>query len=351
MHRPRPRALGATTAVVAALALSLGACAAGDAAGTPSSSASPAGPTTSAEKTHISIASLKGPTTIGLVGLIRAADEGTGPEDYDVTMYGAADEVVPLLAKGEADIALVPSNLAAVLYNRTRTADGPAVQVVAVNTLGVLEVVESGDTVHSWADLRGRTIYTTGKGTTPEFVLDYLLESNGLTPGVDVGVDFVSEATELAAKLATTPGTVAVLPQPFATVVQAQNAEVHSQLSLTDEWSKVAPAGSELITGVVVVSAAFAREHPDALAGFLSDYQASTRFVNAEPQAAGVLVADAGIVPSAELAATAIPACHITYLVGPEMRTALDAYLQVLHDADPASVGGSMPDDDFYLEP
>lgn len=355
MQRPRRAGLGATA--LATLALTLGACSADADTQAPAATAidpthSSSGPTTApAEKIDVSIASLKGPTTIGLVGLMQEAQEGTGNEDYAVTMYGAPDEIVPLLVQGKVDIALIPSHLAAVLYNQTTTDAGPALQVAAINTLGVLEIVESGTTVHTWADLAGRTIYTTGKGTTPEFVLDYLLTRNGLDPDTDVTVDFVSEATELAAKLAATPGTIAVLPQPFATVVQAQNPDVHSQLSLSDEWTKVAPAGSELITGVLVVRTAFAEENPEALAAFLADYQASTRFANTDPVAAGALVADAGIVSSAALAAVAIPACHITYLVGDDMVTALDAYLEVLFDAAPASVGGSMPGDGFYYRP
>lgn len=307
--------------------------------------------TTPAERVTINVASLKGPTTMGLVKLMEDAKTGAGKQDYQVTMYGAPDEVVPLVVQGKADVALIPSNLAAVLYNQTRTDAGPAVQVAAINTLGVLEIVESGDTVHSWADLTGKTIYTTGKGTTPEYVLDYLLTKNGLDPATDVTVEFKSEATELASLLTSTPGTVAVLPQPYVTVVTKQSADVRSQLSLTDEWVKVGPAGSQLITGVLVVRTAFAQEHPAALADFLADYQASTTYTNDDPAAAATLIADAGIVPAASVAQAAIPASHITYIAGDEMKTALSSYLQVLFDAEPKAVGGTMPGDDFYYQP
>lgn len=343
--------------VPAVLAVALAGCSGGTTAADPSSSApapsstsaSPSeSPSTPAERVTVTVASLKGPTTMGLVKLMQDGQAGTGKQDYATTMYGAPDEIVPLLVKGEVDAALIPSNLAAVVYNQTKTADGPAVQVAAINTLGVLEIVESGDTVHSWADLKGKTIATTGKGTTPEFVLRYLLTKNGLNPDTDVTIEFVSEATELAAKLQATPGLTAVLPQPFATVVQAQDPNVRSQLNLTDEWTKVSPAGSQLITGVLVVRTAFAKEHPQALADFLADYEASTAYTNESPAEAAELIAAAGIVPKAPLAQKAIPACHIVYIAGSEMKTALSSYLQVLFDANPASVGGTMPGDDLY---
>jgi len=311
-----------------------------------SGAASPSGESTSAETT-IRIASLKGPTTMGLVGLMADAEAGDAAQDYQVTMYGTPDEVVPLVLQGEADVALLPANLAAVLYNRTLADDGAQVQVAAINTLGVLEILESGDTVHSIADLAGRTIYASGKGASPEYVLNYLLTSNGLDPATDVTIEYRSEHTEVAALLASTPGAIAMLPQPFATVVKAQNPAVRTALGLTDEWAKVT-TDSQLVTGVVVVRTAFAEEHPQALADFLTDYQASTEFTNEHPAEAAVLIADAGIVPAAPIAEAAIPGSHITYIDGTELRTVFSGYLQVLFDADPASVGGSMPGDDFY---
>ncbi len=298
--------------------------------------------------TTVRVASLKGPTTMGLVKLMDDATSGPGPaQDYQVTVHGSPDQVVPLLVQGKVDVALLPANLAAVLYHQTMTDTGPAVQVAAVNTLGVLQIVEHGDTVRTWADLAGRTIVTTGKGTTPEYVLDYLLTRNGLDPDHDVTVVFESEATALASRVAATPGTVAVLPQPYATVVEQQPG-VRTVLDLTDEWHKVADDGSQLVTGVLVVRTAFAQAHPEALAGFLADYRASTQYTNDDPAGAATLIAAAGLVPDAAVALAAIPRCHIVYLDGEEMTTALKGYLQVLFTADPRSVGGSLPGDDFY---
>jgi NitT/TauT family transport system substrate-binding protein len=341
----------AATAVVAVAALlsGCGGSTADEPTPTPTTTAAVETEAPPAEPTTIRIASLKGPTTMGLVGLMADAAAGEAAEDYQVSVYGTPDEVVPLVVQGEADVALIPANLAAVLYNRTLTDAGAAVQVAAINTLGVLEILESGDTVHSIADLAGKTIYASGKGASPEYVLNYLLRANGLEPGVDVTVEYRSEHTEVAAVLASTPGAIGLLPQPFATVVTTQNAAVRSAFNLTDEWDAVTTDGSQLVTGVVVVRTAFAEENPEAFAQFLADYEASTQFTNDNPAEAAVLIADAGIVPAAPIAEAAIPGSHITFIGGAELKTIFSGYLQVLFDADPTSVGGTMPGDDFYF--
>ncbi len=295
----------------------------------------------------VNIASLKGPTTMGLVGLMDDAAKGKAAEDYKVSMFASPDEVVPLVAQGSVDMALIPSNLAAVLYAKTKGTDAQ-ISVMAINTLGVLNIVESGDTIHSIADLKGKTVYLTGKGASPEYVLDYLLKQAGLTPGVDVDLQFLTEHTEVVAKLASTPGSIGILPQPFVTIAEAKSATIRTALDLTAEWAKVSP-DSELITGVVVVRNSFATAHPDAVAQFMKDYAASTKWVNAKPGEAAPLIVAAGIVPDPTLAEKAIPLCYITFVAGADMKSSLTGYLQVLFNADPKSVGGSMPGDDFYF--
>jgi len=275
------------------------------------------------------------------------AAKGTAAEDYQVTMYASPDEVVPLVAQGSVDMALIPSNLAAVLYAKTKGTDA-AISVMAINTLGVLNIVESGDTVKSIADLKGKTVYLTGKGASPEYVMDYLLTQAGLTPGVDVDLQFLTEHTEVVAKLTSTPGAIGVLPQPFVTIAEAKSPDLRTALDLTKEWAAVSP-DSQLITGVVVVRNGFATEHPEAVAQFMTDYAASTEWVNAKPADAAPLIVAAGIVPDPALAEKAIPFCYITFVPGAEMKSALSGYLQVLFNADPKSVGGSMPGDDFYF--
>ncbi len=289
----------------------------------------------------VRVASLKGPTTMGLVKLMED-DKAKGA--YSFTVAGAADEIVPMIAKGEVDIALIPCNLSSVLWNKTKG----GLSVAAVNTLGVLYVVEAGDTVKTVSDLNGKTLYSTGKGTTPEYALNHVLKLNGLDPAKDLAVEYKSEATEVAAALSAGTATLAVLPQPYVTIVMAQNPNLRVALSLSDEWAKADP-NSRMITGVVAVRKAFAEEHPDQLKAFMEQYAASAEYVNLHPDEAGAWIEALGIVPKAAIAAKAIPACNIVCITGDDMKAAVSGYLQALFDAEPASVGGALPDDAYYL--
>ena len=337
-----------------AMAASLAACGGAAAvsstepASEPAATEAPAETTeTAAESAGIRIAGLKGPTTMGLVNLIAQAEAGQTAQDYAFTMYGAADEIVPLLVKGELDAAAIPANLAATLYQKT----GGVLEVACINTLGVLYVVELGNNIQSVEDLKGATIVTTGKGTTPEYVLRYVLSQNGIDPDKDVTIEYLSEATEVAARL-TTPTTdsstiVAMLPQPFVTSVVAQSkGGVRVALDMNEEWQKV--AGSRLVTGVTVVRKEFAEANPDVMAQLMTDYAASVESVTADLSGTAALCEQYGVVAKAALAEKALPSCNIVFETGDEMKTDLTAYLQVLYDADPASVGGALPGEDFY---
>ena len=337
-----------------AMAASLAACGGAAAvsstepASEPAATEAPAESTeTAAETAGIRIAGLKGPTTMGLVNLIAQAEAGQTAQDYAFTMYGAADEIVPLLVKGELDAAAIPANLAATLYQKT----GGALEVACINTLGVLYVVELGNNIQSVEDLKGATIVTTGKGTTPEYVLRYVLSQNGIDPDKDVTIEYLSEATEVAARL-TTPTTdsstiVAMLPQPFVTSVVAQSeGGVRVALDMNEEWQKV--AGSRLVTGVTVVRKEFAEANPDVMAQLMTDYAASVESVTTDLSGTAALCEQYGVVAKAALAEKALPSCNIVFETGDEMKTDLTAYLQVLYDADPASVGGALPGEDFY---
>ena len=288
------------------------------------------------------IAGLKGPTTMGLVNLLSMEQAGTAAMDYDLQLYGAADEIVPLLIKGELDMAAIPANLAATLYQKT----SGGIQAVAVNTLGVLYVVEQGDTVHSMADLKGRTILSTGKGTTPEYVLRYLLTANGLDPDKDVDSQYYSEATEVTAQMASTQDAIAVLPQPYVTAAGLKDDTLRVALDLTAEWDKV--ADTQLITGVTVVRKAYAEEHPDVVAAFLADYAQSVNAANTDLDGTAALCEEQGVVAKAAIAKKALPNCNIVCLTGEELKADVSGYLQVLYDADPAAVGGTLPGEDFY---
>ena len=309
------------------LALALTGC---SAAGAPSGASS---------ATAVRVASLKGPTTMGLVSLMDKAAKGTTAQPYSFTVAGTPDAVSGPLVAGQYDIALVPVNLAAVLYNKT----AGAVLLAAVNTLGVLYIVTGDPAVTSLADLAGKTVLNSGKGTTPQFVLDEVLTSANVA---DVNVDYRSQPTEEASVLAATPTTIAVLPEPYVTAAIAANPAVHIVADLNDAWQQA--TGVPLVTGCVAVRTAFADVNPGAVATFMREYAASVSFVNDNPADAAPLIVAQGLAPDNAVAQAAIPRAHIVDLTGPDAKAAVGAYLNVLYAADATSVGGSIPDDSFY---
>lgn len=301
----------------------------------------------SAEPVAVRTAALKGPTAMGLVRFMSEVDAGNlADNDYSFDIYASADEVTPLIAKSEVDVAAVPANLASVLYNKTEG----GVRVIAINTLGVLYIVEQGDSVQSVADLAGKTIYASGKGSTPEYGLAYVLEKNGLAIGEDVQVEWASEHSEALAQLMADPDGVAMLPQPFVTTAQAKNDQIRVALDLTEEWDAVQTGDerSSMITGVAVVRSEFADENPGAVEAFLAHYAESVDFVNDNVAEAAQLVGSYDIV-SAEVAEKALPECNIVCVTGADMKERLSGYLAVLAGQNAEAVGGSLPGDDFYF--
>lgn len=300
-----------------------------------------------AEPVAVRAAALKGPTAMGLVKFMSEVDAGNlKDEDYSFRIVASADEVAPLISKSEVDIAAVPANLASVLYNKT----SGAVRVIAVNTLGVLYICELGDTVNTVADLRGKTIFSAGKGATPEYALEYVLRANGLDPATDVTIEWKSEHAECVAALAQDATAIAMLPQPFVTTAQAKNNQIRVALDLNQEWAAACEAegrDGKLITGVAVVRSEFADAHPEAVDAFLGHYRESVEFVNANTDEAAALVGGYEIVPEA-VAKKALPACNITFVDGADMKEQLGGYLEVLADQNADAVGGKLPGDDFY---
>ncbi len=295
------------------------------------------------QRVEVRVASLKGPTSVGLVGLMSDSEQGGFDNEYSFTIAGAADEVLPGLANGSIDIALVPANAAATLYSKT----GGGVKAVDVNTLGVLYVVTGDESVGSIADLAGRKVVMTGKGTTPEHVMGYLLAQAGIDGSVEL--DFKSEAGEVAAVLAQDPSAIAVLPEPYVTAVCAQNAGLSARVSLTEEWEALqGEDGGKLVTGVTAVRTEFLERHPQAVAEFVEAHRASVERVNADPAEASELVAKYGIIEKPSIARKAIPGCNLTCIAGDEMKAVLSGYLEVLFEEDAASVGGALPQEDFY---
>ena len=288
------------------------------------------------DDTEIRIAALKGPTGMGMVKL---ADKQNYP-NYTVSIEASPDALNPRIISGEVDVAAVPVNLASVLYNKL---DGD-ISVLAVSTLGVLYVVEAGSEVNSVADLAGKTVYATGQGATPEYILNYLLDKNGVAGSVEV--NYVGEHAALATMLANGSAEIGMLPEPNVTSTLAGNDDLRIALNLTEEWNKV--CSTELVQGVVIARKSFVNEHPEAIEQFLREYEKSSAFVNENIYEAAKLIVDAGILGNVEIAKKAIPNCNISFSKGEAMHKAVEGMLTVLFEANPKSIGGKLPDKDFY---
>lgn len=302
----------------------------------------------SAEDVTIRVGGLKGPTTMGLVKLIDEAENGTSINHYDFTMVTAADEMTALVAAGNVDIALLPANVASVLYNKTEG----NVTVIDINTLGVLYLVSADTSITTIDQLKGKTVYLPGKGTTPDYGLRYVLSEAGLTED-DVTLEFKSEAAEVASVLAENPDAIGLLPQPFVTAAMAQNENLAMIMDLAEIWDSFQPeeGGSRLVTGVTIVNNDFLNDHADLVDTFLMEHEASIEFTQTDVDAAAELIAAQGIVAKAPIAKKALPYCNVSFISGEEMKEALSGYLNVLFEQNPASVGGALPEDAFYYLP
>lgn len=310
---------------------------------TTASSESEAAP---AEQINVRIATLKGPTGMGMAKLMDDSANSLTTNKYEFTIASAPDEVTAAVVAGNVDIAAVPSNLAAALYKKTNG----GVQVAAINTLGVLYVLENGNTINSIADLKGKTIVASGQAATPEYAIRYILEKNGIDPDKDVTIEYKAEHSELATLMTSGDVTIGLLPEPNVTAVLSGNKDVRIALNLTDEWNKVADDGSALIMGCVIVNKDFAEKNKAAVDAFLDEYKASVEYANADNQAAAQLIEKYGIVPKAAVAMKALPNCNIVYIDGDEMKTKLTGFFNVLFEANPKSVGGAVPDDNIFYK-
>ena len=308
------------------------------------------GETAPKEKANLNVVALTGPTGMGMVKLMADNEAGETAVNYNVELVGAADEITGKIVNGDVDIAAVPCNLASVLYNKTEG----KVKIAAVNTLGVLYMLETGngESVQSVADLAGKTIVTTGKGTTPEYILNYILKANGLDPEKDVTIEYKAEANEVAALIQQGGAEIAMLPQPMVTTVMAKTEGVRVALDMTEEWAKAqGEDGKQLVTGTIIVRSDVLENNKEAVDTFLDEYKASIAYITENVTEGAELVAKYEIIPSAAIAEKAIPACNMVFLSGEEMQQSVAAYLEVLAEANPAAVGGTLPDEGFYYLP
>ena len=331
--------------LVLALALLAGCSGKNAASPSPSASAEQASPSP-VEQVKVSIAGLAGPTSMGLIKMI--SDKALNSDAYAVSyeVAPAPDTLTGKVINGEVQIAALPTNSAVVLYNKTKG----QVQFLAQNTLGVLYLVGKDTSgISSIGDLAGKTLTLSGSGAVPEYAMNFILDKAGLKDKVTL--NYLPDHASVAQALLGGDAELAVLPQPFVTQVLAKDASMKILLDINKEWDTASEGKSVLSMGCLVVNKAFADANPELVAEFLKQYEASVKFVNDSPADASKLIAEAGIVPSAELAEKAIPYCNIVYKSAQDAKTEINGFLQVLFDANPASVGGAMPDDGFYYAP
>lgn len=302
-------------------------------------------------KANVNVTAIAGPTGVGLVSLMQKQTEGTATNNYSFNVVSAPEQAVAAITNGSADIAAVPTNLASTLYKKT----GGKVQVLAINTMGVLHILANGEEISQVADLKGKTIYTSGQGANPEYILKYVLERNGLTPGKDVQIEFVADNDALATLVINGTAKVAMVPEPKAAAVLMQNKDVKRVLNMTTEWYKkdgrIPPANeleSSLVMGCVIARTEFVEQNPQAIRDFLVEYKASIESATADVAATATLCETYKIIPNAKIAGAAIPYCGLIYIDGSDLRRVLNDYYNVLYGYDPASIGGAIPDANFY---
>jgi NitT/TauT family transport system substrate-binding protein len=295
------------------------------------------------EPVDMTIAVLKGPTGMGMAKMLEEGYVIDENITSDMIISSAPDEVVAKVINGEVNIAAVPTNLAATLYNKTNG----NVQIAAVNTLGNLYILTNGENITQLSDLEDKTIYSSGQGATPEYALDYILDQAGLKDKVEV--IYATEHSELATLIASGKVSIALLPEPFVSTVTSKNTNIKIAINLNDEWKKVTD-DQEMPMGCLIVNKTFAEENKAAVNEFLKQYEESVEFVNTDIEAAAGIIAQQGILASAELAAIAIPNSAIVYKDAYENRNEIDAFLNLLHSYNPSSVGGALPNEDFYYQ-
>lgn len=293
-------------------------------------------------KESLEVAALKGPTGIGMVQMLRDMENSENPK-YNIMLYQSPDEIVGKIVSGELDIACVPSNLGAVLYNKTEG----GIKLLGMNTLGVLYIVENGQTVERIEDLKNKTILASGKESTPEFVLNYILNEKGLLHDQGVSVEFLGNHADVVSKLITDTGSVALLPEPFVTTALAKNENIRIAVDVNEVWSELNQM--KLPMGIIIASAKVVQENPKGVEEFLKEYEESVDFVNENLKDAAELVVKFGIMPNAELAQMAIPKCHIVYEASNDAKAPLKQFYEILEQADPKSIGGKVPDEGFYI--
>lgn len=297
-------------------------------------------------KANLNIAAIQGPTGIGLANLMQSNADKTSTNNYTFDVLTNPNDVTALLLNGDADIVSVPTNVAAALYNKT----SGNIRILALNTGCVLTLMENGNTVNSVADLRGKTIYSTGQGANPEYVLRYLLQKNGLDPDKDVTLEFLTDNQDLGNRMASGSIEVALVPQPIATSVLLKNKNARVALDVATLWENAVTDDSRIMMGCVIAKKDFVENNKAAVDAFLAEYKTSIEKANSDAAATGTLCETYGIIANATMATKAIPSCALTFVSGADMSAKMKGYYDILFSYNAKSVGGAVPNEDIYYQ-
>ena len=294
-------------------------------------------------ETPVNIMVLNGTTGFGMAKLITDTNTDTATLNYNISVEADASNVTAALINGSVDIAALPTNAAAVVYNKTQG----DIQVLALNTLGVLYLVSDGtESIENISDLKGRTVYAPAQN--PSFIFSYICEANGLTVGQDVMIDNTyAQPADLRTAVAAGEVSIAVLPEPMLTIAKSSNDKLVTALDLTEEWDKVSEPGS-LVQGCVVVRKSFAEENPEIIAHFMKDYETSIQYLFDESADIAGVIESSGVFAKGAVAAKALPNCNLCFITGENMQMVLSHFLEIMYKTQPASIGGAVPGDDFY---
>ncbi len=295
------------------------------------------------EKTSVVVAGLRGPTSMGMVRLLEEQSLNSDSYTVEYISESAPDALTAKIINNEIQIAAVPTNLASVLYNKMEG----EVQFLALNTLGVIHIVGSLD-ISELSDLKGETLHISGKGATPDYAVNYMLQSLGLSDHVELV--YYADHASLAQAVISGDAKAAVLPQPFVTQVTMQSEKIRLLVDLNVEWEKITKGSSILSMGCLIVNKSFAENNRDFVLDFLGEYEKSVNWVNSNTDEAGILIAKHGILPNSDLAEAAIPASAIVYESAQDSKAEVENFLQILMDYNPSSIGGKLPDENFYFK-
>jgi|LGOV01.1.fsa_nt_gb NitT/TauT family transport system substrate-binding protein len=296
------------------------------------------------DKTFIKVAAPIGSPTLSIIKMFKDSLMIGSNTEVAYECVKSPDLMASKIMSGEIDIALVPSNLAIKMYNK-----GIDYKYAATGVWGVLYIISSED-ITTWEDLKGKEINIIGRGLTPDIVTRYLLKANGLEPDKDVKFNYVNGASELAQLFISGESTLSIMPEPMLSKVMMKKCDTKIVLDLQEEWTKVSGNNDSYPQAGIFIKNELIENHPELVEEFLLKYEESIKWVNENPSLAGEYSEEFKTGLNAELVKKAIKRSNISYKNAIDSEKALISYYEVLLNFSPDTIGGKLPDDNFYYK-